>query len=242
MTQQSSRLHEVMTCSSVRRETLLVMTNYGKVDTLQWTGCYAPLRAHGPQWQPFWLLAESCFHWGFIRREQVGDNGVKGAVGKTQTSNGEKSIRVEALGRKGGTKAQPDIAGMHDWCVCACSWLMTTRMSWDWLTGNNWEERMITGCTDYTVKLIWFDLLLLRSLSRKYRYEPRPNYSWFLSGQFQCRPTEMKGCIYLKATQKHSVQRSFFLIGHRLKDNQPVWQLINWSGEPDAFSNSKVVR
>lgn len=97
------------------------LINLRKVDTSPWAGRHAPLRAHGPQWQPFWLLAESCFHWGFIRHEQVTDSSVKRAVVKTQASNGEKSIRVEALGRKGGTKAHPDIAGTHDWCVCAHS-------------------------------------------------------------------------------------------------------------------------
>lgn len=54
-----------------------------------------------PRWQPFWLLAESSFHWGFIRQEQVTDNSMKGAVVKTQASTGGKINKGGSAGKKG---------------------------------------------------------------------------------------------------------------------------------------------
>lgn len=115
-----------------------------------------------PRWQPFWLLAESSFHWGFIRQEQVTDNSMKGAGVKTQASTGEKSIRVEALGRKGGMKAHPDIEETHDWWVCVC--VLVTHDHWDELKLMDREElggkTLIPRCNHSTVKQIWFDLFL----------------------------------------------------------------------------------
>lgn len=69
---------------------------------------WPPGGSHFGSWQ------RAAFTGVFIRQEQVTDNSMKEAVVKTQASTGEKSIRVEALGRKGGTKAHPDMEETHD--------------------------------------------------------------------------------------------------------------------------------
>lgn len=169
---------------------------------------------------------------------------MKGAVVKTQASTGGKINKGGSAGKKGRHESTSRYRG-NAWpmsvCVCVCSWLMTTGMSWNWWTGKNWGG----GNTNNLLQSLHCEANLVRfvptrSLSRKNRYEPRPNFHWFLGlAQFSTVPllTHINerlslfttSCFFVNvpSNERHTenILRIFFPTSpHKLKDNKLLFE------------------